>query len=291
MVRGFYNLTSAMLTQGRRMDVVSQNMVNNSTAGYKEDTYHHVAFQEHMLDSIGNTHDTPASAEVGETYFKVVSSEVTTNFEQGVLEQTNLNLDFALEGDGFFAVQWDWEVSPYNAPLAEGEEAQYHYQMYGDTEYDEEGNPLYETETVTSYTRSGQFSLDQDGNLFLPNFGYILDNNNNIINLGTDHITADAQGNIYDANTGEQLATLGIFQFEDNSLLQRDARGAFVSEEVPVAAENVTVYHKYIERSNSSLIDQMTQLMTTQRALQSAATVVKIYDTLMTKITTEIGRS
>ncbi len=290
MMRGFYNLTSAMLTQGRRLDVVSQNMVNASTAGYKEDTYHHIAFEEYMLDRIGNTHETPAETEIGSTYFKVVSDEITTNFDQGVLEETNLNLDFAIEGDGFFAVQWDWEVSPYNTPLEEGEEAQYHYQVYGDREYDEEGNPVYETETVTSYTRSGQFSLDQDGNLFLPNFGYVLDPDYNIINLGTDHITADTLGNIYDYNTGELLATLGIFQFEDNTLLERDARGTFISPEQPVAAEDVKVWHKYIERSNSTLIDQMALMMTTQRALQSASTVAKIYDGVMTKITSEIGR-
>lgn len=289
-MRGFYNLTSAMLTQGRRLDVVSQNMVNSSTAGYKEDTYHHVAFEEYMLDRIGNTHENPATAEIGETYFKVVSSEITTNFDQGVLEETNLNLDFALEGDGFFAVQWDWEESPYNAPLAEGEEALYHYQVAGENEYDEEGNRIYETEQVISYTRSGQFSMDQDGNLFLPNFGLVLDQDFNPINLGTDQVTADAQGNIYHKDTGELLGTLGIFQFEDNSLLQRDQRGTFITDQDAAAAENVIVHHKYVERSNTTLLDQMALMITTQRAYQSAASLTKMYDAMMTKITTEVGR-
>lgn len=290
MMRGFYTLTSAMLTQGRRLDVVSQNMVNASTAGYKEDTYHHIAFEEYMLDRIGNSHETPATAEVGETYFKIVSDEITTNYDQGVLEETNLNLDFALEGDGFFAVQWDWEVSPYNTPLEEDEQALYHAQVAGEPEYDEEGNRIYETETIISYTRSGQFSLDQEGNLFLPGFGYVLDQDYNLINLGTDHITGDNQGNIYDYNTGELLGTLGIFQFEDNTALQRDPRGTFISAEEPVAAEDVTVWHKHIERSNTTLLDQMALMMTTQRALQSASAVAKIYDGVMTKITSEIGR-
>ena len=34
MMRGFYNLTSGMLSQGRRLDVVANNMTNISTAGY-----------------------------------------------------------------------------------------------------------------------------------------------------------------------------------------------------------------------------------------------------------------
>ncbi len=290
MMRGFYNLTSAMLTQGRRLDVVSQNMVNGSTAGYKEDTYHHVAFEEHMIDRIGNNHMTPSTAEVGETYFKIVSDEITTNFDQGVMEETGVNLNFAIEGQGFFAVQWDWEVSPYNTPLEEGEEAIYHAQFAGEPEYDEDGNRIFETEQIISYTRSGQFTLDLEGNLFLPNFGYVLDQDYNIINLGTDHITTDEEGNIFSNATGELLGTLGIFHFEDESTLQRDPRGTFISNEEPVAAEDFIIRHKYIERSNSSMIEQMALMMTTQRALQSAATVAKIYDNVMTKITTEIGR-
>ncbi len=290
MVRGFYNLTSGMLTQGRRLDVVSQNMVNSSTAGYKEDTYHHIAFEEYMLDIIGNTHLTGPMAEIGTTNFKIVSSEITTNFDQGVLEETMLPLDFALEGDGFFAIQWDWETSPYNTPAEEGEAAVYHYQTLGEPEYDEDGNRIYETESVISYTRSGQFSLDAEGYLFLPSFGYVLDADFNQIQLGTDNITSDSLGNIYHVDTGELLGTLGLFQFEDNTLLERDPRGLFITNQDPVAAEDIKVHHKYVERSNTTLIDQMALMMTTQRALQSAATVAKIYDEVMTKISSEIGR-
>lgn len=283
MVRGFYNLTSAMLTQGRRLDVVSQNMVNSGSAGYKEDTYHQIAFEEHMLQSIGNTHGSVAMADVGETHFKVVTSEITTNYDQGILEETKLSLDFALEGEGFFAVEWDWPESAYNS--VDGEVAD-----QGETQYDADGNAIVPTETVISYTRSGQFSLDGEGYLFLPTFGYVLDPDQNRIQLGTDHITADKEGNIFDANTGEQLGVLGIFQFEDNTELQRDPRGLFITDQEAVAAEDVTVWHKYVERSNTTLIDQMALMMTTQRALQSAATVAKIYDQVMTKITTDIGR-
>ena len=38
MLQGFYNLTSSMLTQGRNLDVVSNNISNVSTPGYKKDT-------------------------------------------------------------------------------------------------------------------------------------------------------------------------------------------------------------------------------------------------------------
>lgn len=285
MVRGFYNLTSAMLTQGRRLDVVSQNMVNGSTAGYKEDTYHHIAFEENMAEIIGNTHTIPGT-DVGEMHLKVVSSEITTSFEQGVLEETQLSLDFAIEGEGFFAVEWDWEISPYNTVTAEGEEPT----EVPEPTYDADGNEIVQTETIVAYTRSGQFSLDAEGYLMLPNYGRVLDQEGNYILLGTDAVECDQFGVITNKYTGEELATLGVFEFEDEGLLERDPRGMFISPEDPVAAENYVIYHGYVERSNTDLMNQMVKMMETQRAYQSCATLSKMYNELMTKATSEIGR-
>lgn len=298
MVRGIYNLTSAMLTQNRRLDVVAQNMTNGSTAGYKEDTYHHISFEEHMLERIGNTHLTPGE-DVGSTYFKIVSSEITTSFEQGVLEQTKLPLDFAIEGNGFFAIEWDWEVSDYNTVQPPPELDEEGNVIPNQTEaevqepqYDDEGNIIPQMETIVSYTRSGQFSLDEEGYLFLPNFGRVLDTNENHIFLGTDQVSCDQFGNIMDKSTGEELASLGIFVFEDNTLLERDPRGLFISADAPAVAtaEDYVLHHGYVERSNTSLMEQMVKMMEAQRALQSASTVFKIYDELVTKAVTEVGR-
>lgn len=302
MVRGFYNLTSAMLTQGRHLDVVSQNIVNTSTAGYKEDNYHHVAFEGYMLDRIGNTHTTPGE-EVGETYFKIVSSEVTTNFDQGVLENTNLALDFALSGEGFFAVQWDWAENDYNTvrPVTiydeEGNpivdevlEEEVEVLEEEALEYEEEGNLITPMETIVSYTRSGQFSLDNEGYLFLPYFGRVLDPNGNEIYLGTDQITCDRFGVITHKYTGEELGQLGVFLFEDETQLERDPRGMFISPVEPELAENFEIYHGYVERSNTDLMSQMVKMIESQRALQSAATVAKIYDEVIKKAVNDIGR-
>ena len=46
MYQGFYNLTSGMLTQSRNLNVISNNMVNVQTSGYKRDTMVTSTFQE-----------------------------------------------------------------------------------------------------------------------------------------------------------------------------------------------------------------------------------------------------
>ena len=46
MFQGFYNLTSGMLTQTRKLNVISNNMANVTTPGFKEDTFTQTSFQE-----------------------------------------------------------------------------------------------------------------------------------------------------------------------------------------------------------------------------------------------------
>ena len=47
---------------------------------------------------------------------------------------------------------------------------------------------------------------------------------------------------------------------------------------------------KYLERSNSDMIQQMTEMLTCQRALQSCATVTKMYDEVMGHSSSDVGR-
>ena len=56
MYKGFYNLTSAMLSQGRRLDVVAHNMTNISTAGFRGDRYTDSTFQDVLISQIGRAH-------------------------------------------------------------------------------------------------------------------------------------------------------------------------------------------------------------------------------------------
>ena len=101
-------------------------------------------------------------------------------------------------------------------------------------------------------------------------------------------IDADQQGNL-STKGGEYLATLGVYTFEDNAALERTPYGLFTGDGAQVN-EDVTIYHKWVERSNVDMTDVMVSMITTQRALQSAAEILKIYDQVISKDTTEIGR-
>ena len=103
MTKGFYNLTSGVLSQTRRLDVVANNMTNLSTPGYKAETYTDSTFEEVLYHLVGNKDKdyTP----IGEQSYILAPSAFYVDYSQGALEETGLDLDFAIQGDGFFAVQ------------------------------------------------------------------------------------------------------------------------------------------------------------------------------------------
>ena len=249
MVKGFYQLTSAMLSQGRRLDVVSNNMVNVSTAGYKADRYTDSTFQNVLMSRIGNK-DKSAPQELGQESYILAPSELYTDYTQGSLEETTLPLDFAIEGDGFFAIELNGQVG---------------------------------------YTRQGSFTLDDEGYLCYPGQGRVLDEDRQPIQLPTDKIKADPDGALYSVNGSSYLGTLGIYAFQDNGALERNERGLFVGQGAAISG-NYKIHHKMVERSNSNMVQEMVFMMSSQRALQSAAQLSKIYDQVLTKTATDIGR-
>ena len=250
MYKGFYQLTSGMLSQGRRLDVIANNMSNVSTAGYKADRYtDSTAFQEVMISRIGNK-DKRSDAQLGRESYILAPDQLYTDYTQGSLEETELPLDFAIDGEGFFAIERAGEIG---------------------------------------YTRAGSFSLDDDGYLCLPGQGRVLDQNGDFIQLPTDNIYVDKTGAIYTQQNRNLLATLGVFQFADNAALERNDRGLFTGGQ-PQAGENYVIYNGMVERSNANMVQEMVSMMTAQRALQSAAEMSKIYDQVMTRDATEVGR-
>ncbi len=248
MFKGFYNLSSGMLSQNRRLDVVSNNMTNVSTAGYKADRYTDSTFQEFVISRVGNK-DKSSPQELGGASYILAPSRLYTDYSQGAPDVTGLPLDFSISGEGFFAIQ---------------------------------------SEGGTAYTRAGNFSLDDQGYLCLPGEDRVLDPSGKPIHLGTDRIQADAQGNLHQEEDGAFLGRLGVFSFADNGSLARNARGLFEGNGAqPLGAS--AVQWKSLERSNVDLVGQMVEMLASQRTLQSAAQLTKMYDQVMGKAATDLG--
>ena len=139
-----------------------------------------------------------------------------------------------------------------------------------------------------AYTRAGSFTLDNEGYLCLSELGRVLDDAGNPIQLPTDKLTADSQGNL-STEDGEYLGTLGVYMFEDNQALERTPYGLFTGDGAQLN-EEATIMNKWVERSNVELVREMVDMITTQRALQSAAQMSQIYDEVIKRAVNDLGR-
>ena len=237
-----------MLTQQRNLNVVANNLTNISTSGFKANRYTASTFDDVMYTRVGNK--IKIYQEIGRQSYIRATSQIYTDYTQGTVEPTGISLDFAIEGNGFFAIR--------------------------------------RPDGTTSYTRAGSFSLDNAGDLWFGGFGQVLDENGAPIHLGTDKIVADDFGNIY-TEDGQFLARLGVYDFDDYEQLEHNQQGLFDGEGARLTNESV-IHWRHLERSNTDMVSQMSEMITVQRAMQSAAEVSRMYDALMTKASTDIGR-
>ena len=142
------------------------------------------------------------------------------------------------------------------------------------------------------YTRNGAFVIDNEGYIALQHAGRVLGEDNQPIYIGTDDIQAMDDGTILAADGNTVLGKFGIVDFEDyyNGIQKSKREGLFTTIGAQPVPTDTSIEWKTLERSNVDMVKEMTDMMASQRALQSAAQVLRMYDQLLGKATTEIGR-
>lgn len=106
MIRGLYTAVSGMITQEAKQDVVTNNLANVNTVGFKVDNLGVKSFNEVLLsnrDKIVNGKNVKVN--LGTINFGSKIDEVATSFNQGTLDKTDKETDFAINGRGFFVVE------------------------------------------------------------------------------------------------------------------------------------------------------------------------------------------
>lgn len=99
MIEAFYNARTGAIAYNNAMNVFSNNISNINTAGYKSDN---TTFSDTLYSNLRNA-DYPGDSLLAGNGVKV--NAIGTNMEQGILQQTEYPLDFAILGNGFFAVE------------------------------------------------------------------------------------------------------------------------------------------------------------------------------------------
>ncbi|MFD4816337.1 flagellar hook-basal body protein [Peribacillus butanolivorans] len=278
MLRGFYTAASGMLTQQRRTEMLTNNMSNANTTGFKADQTSIRSFPEMLLSSIDsktipteNKLSMSKFSQVGSLSTGVYVQETNPLFTQGTLEETQLNTDLALSDE--------------NLPINEGTGQQ--------------GAVLFTVQDGDGglrYTRNGSFTLDGQGYLTTPNGYYVLDGNNERIQLDSDQFTVTENGVILEGNV--QKARLGI-GFSDNpsAQLMKDGEGLYKvvnDDELPSAYAGAEVSFStkqgFLEGSNVDQSRTMTEMMSSYRSFEASQKVLQAYDKSLDKAVNEVGK-
>ncbi len=257
-MRSLWTATTGMSAQNLNMDVIANNLANVSTTGFKKSRadFQDLLYQIMKVPGSPTSTDTksPTGIQVG---LGVKPAAITKVFTEGDIVQTQNTLDIAIEGQGFFQV-----LLP-------------------------DGN--------TAYTRSGNLKMDGDGRITTSD-GYpiqpeitipedareITISETGVVSaiLGSD-TTSTELGNI---DLVDFINAAGLIAIGRNLFRETEASGTAVVG-TPGSDGFGTLLQGYVENSNVNLVEEMTQMITTQRAYEINSNVITTSDEMMQTVT------
>lgn len=256
MIRALYTSATGMHAQETNIDVISNNLANVNTTGYKKSR---ADFQDLMYQYIvepgaatSSTTKNPTGIQVG---LGVRTAGVQKVFTQGDLTSTGNQLDVAIEGEGFMQVE-----------LPDGSAA---------------------------YTRNGSLRLNDQGAIVTAD-GYALDGANNIatnalsITIARDGtVSYRVPGQAADTNAGQLTAV----RFPNNAGLRAIGKNLYVETESSGTATSGNfdtdgigaLNQGFLESSNVSIVEQVVNMITAQRAYEASSKGVNTADEMLSQ--------
>ena len=269
IVRGLESAAKGMLALMDMNDNIANNLSNVNTVGYKRGA---LRFQDVMESAVysqeGSILRNDASRYLGNLSMGSQSFTYTHDFSQGALDKTGNPYDLAIEGDGFFKIQ--------------------------------------DVDGKISYTRNGSFVVNDQDYLVTKQGEYVLDVNNRRIRMIPEdfdptivrdkaEIIIGESGNI-EMNSYNQkypMQTIGIYDFSDKEDLFEIGDSRFIPRDTEnnpeLRAEKFSVQQGMLELSNSNVIREMINTISTSRNYESLSKVVSTNSSLL-QTAVSVGR-
>ncbi len=260
MVRGLYTAAAGMMARQVQLDVISQNMANAGTSGYRRDEAALRSFPQMLLSRYESL---PAvrgqvAVEIGPVGTGSVVDGIYTSYREGTLQETGNPLDLALHGNAFFVVR------------------------------DGLGQEF--------YTRNGGFTLNQAGELVtLSGLAVLGENNGRLeeIYVPAGKLEVALDGTLRGAVTAagqtvQRLALVGGPQ--PGEVWQKVGDTLFRGNAPPALAQGYEVRQGYREGSNVNPVEEMVKMIAAMRAYEANQKVIQATDTTLEKAANEVGR-
>lgn len=254
MITALSTAATGMEAQQAKIDVISNNLANVNTTGFKKSRtdFQDLLYQNDRIVGSPATEDTeiPTGIQVGQG---VRTAGVSKIYSEGDLEKTGNQLDMAIEGDGFFQVR-----------LPDGE---------------------------ISYTRAGAFKLDGDGRIVTSDGHPLADDIS--VPEGTTDISVGSDGTVTaytgESPEGEELGNIELVRFTNPAGLQ--SMGNNLHQETTSSGDPIigmpgqnglgTLSQGYLEDSNVSVMKEMVNMISAQRAYETNSNAVQSSDEML----------
>ncbi|MBS1141010.1 MAG: hypothetical protein H6R13_2463 [Proteobacteria bacterium] len=258
MIRSLWIARTGLDAQQTQLDVISNNLANVSTNGFKRSraVFEDLLYQTLRQPGAQSSQQTqiPTGLQLGTGVRPVSTAHI---FTQGNLQKTDNTLDIAVQGNGFFQIL-----------LPDG---------------------------TTGYTRDGSFQKDNQGQIVTSD-GYPLQPNITIpanalsVSIGTDGtVTVTQPGTAAATQIGSiQLATFinpaGLLSLGQNLFLETAASGT-PTPNTPGSNGAGIVNQGYVETSNVNVAEELVTMIQTQRAYELNSKVVSTSDAMLGRLT------
>jgi flagellar basal-body rod protein FlgF len=250
MIKGLYAAASAMLAGLTRQNLLSHNLSNVDTPGFRQIL---TALDDFLMTDVSTTPgmglDNRLRA-LGDLGLGTETAPETGDFTQGALKQTGQPLDLAIQGAGFFRVQ---------------------------------------TPNGERYTRDGRFIRDANGQLVTVDGYAVLSNAGAPITLPGGEVSVAPDGTIsVNGQTMARLG-LAAFA-DPATELTRDLPNTFAPAGAPTGTDAGTVQQGFLEMANVNPAQLMTQMVAVGRAYEAAQQLVRVQDDLLGRAIATLGR-
>ena len=263
MVKGLYTAFTGMVNEQKRLDVLSNNLANADTNGYKKEGTTSQTFADELAIRIKDTSHFGMRKNLGVMSMGVHIGETYTDYSQGNYKVTDNQTDFAINGNGFFAISYT----------------------------DKAGN------TSVKYTRDGAFIVNTQGYLVTKDGDFVLNQNgasnsdpNARIQVNPNlPIVVTADGGIY--QNDELVGNIGLADFADYNYIAKFGENLYDTVDGAELIETeATIDQGCLEASNVNVVSEMVNMITISRAYQAGQKVMNSIDQTLDKAVNQVGR-
>lgn len=256
MVRGLYTAYTGMLNEQNRLDIISNNLANSATVGYKEENVTSRSFKDYMAIKIRDGSNAFIDEKIGTFNPGVKIGETYMDWGQGSLRETGNTYDLAIQGNGFFTMR----VTDAN------------------------GN------SSIKYTRCGTFKCTADGFIVDADGNHLQGSGGDLqVPVDANDITIKNDGSVY--ADGVLVDTIQLTDFADYNYLELYGDNMYNAVDGATVIEaTASIEQGYTEQSNVNVISEMVSMITITRAYEAGQKMIRTQDSLLNDSVNEIGK-